>query len=312
MNIHHLELFYYVAKFGGINEAVRNIPYGIQQPAVSSQIIQLEETLGLSLFQRRPFALTAAGEELFNFIQPFFDNLGATADRLRGGVSQHIRIGASEIVLRDYLPEVLEEVRKKFTKLKLTLREGYQPQLESWLQKGELDLALTVLDQKPPTGSHSVVLFEMPLVLLVSKRNKTKSADELFSRDKIEESLISLPPHETITKVFQQHLARRGIDWFPGIEVSSINLVEQYAARGYGIGLSLEIPRRRPTADIRVLPLTDFPSVRFGVLWQGKLSPIHSTFLETIQQIARKLAEARTAASTGGAPTGVAPVAAQK
>jgi hypothetical protein len=29
---HHLELFYYVARFGGISEAVRNIPYGIQQP----------------------------------------------------------------------------------------------------------------------------------------------------------------------------------------------------------------------------------------------------------------------------------------
>ena len=35
MNIHHLELFYYVARYGGITEAVRNIPYGIQQPAVS-------------------------------------------------------------------------------------------------------------------------------------------------------------------------------------------------------------------------------------------------------------------------------------
>ena len=43
MNIHHLELFYYVAKHGGIMEAVRQIPYGIQQPAVSSQIAQLEE-----------------------------------------------------------------------------------------------------------------------------------------------------------------------------------------------------------------------------------------------------------------------------
>ena len=38
MNIHHLELFYFVAKHGGIAAAVRNIPYGIQQPAVSGQI----------------------------------------------------------------------------------------------------------------------------------------------------------------------------------------------------------------------------------------------------------------------------------
>ena len=41
MNVHHLELFYYVAKHGGISQAVRNIPYGIQQPAVSGQVLAL-------------------------------------------------------------------------------------------------------------------------------------------------------------------------------------------------------------------------------------------------------------------------------
>ncbi|MEQ1842141.1 MAG: LysR family transcriptional regulator, partial [Verrucomicrobiales bacterium] len=71
MNVHHLELFYYVARFGGITEAVRKMPYGIQQPAVSGQILQLENHLGVKLFQRRPFALTPAGEELYDFIHPF-------------------------------------------------------------------------------------------------------------------------------------------------------------------------------------------------------------------------------------------------
>jgi DNA-binding transcriptional LysR family regulator len=50
MNIHHLELFYYVARHKGISEAVRNIPYGIQQPAISGQILQLEDFLGTTLF----------------------------------------------------------------------------------------------------------------------------------------------------------------------------------------------------------------------------------------------------------------------
>src|SRR5512140_1404162 len=75
MNIHHLELFYYVARHGGISEAVRHMPYGIQQPAVSDQVIQLEESLGAALFHRRPFSLTPAGSELFESIKPFFDNL---------------------------------------------------------------------------------------------------------------------------------------------------------------------------------------------------------------------------------------------
>ena len=71
MNVHHLELFYYVAKHGGIMPAVRNIPYGIQQPAVSAQVAQLEEFLGVTLFQRRPFALTPAGEKLYAFFRRF-------------------------------------------------------------------------------------------------------------------------------------------------------------------------------------------------------------------------------------------------
>src|SRR5277367_1311465 len=101
MNVHHLELFYFVARHGGIMGAVRNIPYGIQQPAVSSQISQLEEHLGVTLFQRRPFNLTPAGEKLYEFIQPFFSNLDKISDELQGGHSWLIRIGASTIVLRD-------------------------------------------------------------------------------------------------------------------------------------------------------------------------------------------------------------------
>jgi len=62
LNVHHLELFYYVARHRGITEAVRKMPWGIQQPAVSGQIKQLEESLGdTKLIHRRPFALTPAG-----------------------------------------------------------------------------------------------------------------------------------------------------------------------------------------------------------------------------------------------------------
>jgi DNA-binding transcriptional LysR family regulator len=93
MNIHHLELFYYVAKHGGIAAAVRNMPYGIQQPAVSGQIARLEEALGAKLFNRRPFSLLPAGVELFEFIKPFFDDVEKVAGRIRGAVQQ-LRIAA--------------------------------------------------------------------------------------------------------------------------------------------------------------------------------------------------------------------------
>ena len=90
LNIHHLELFYFVARHGGISEAVRNMPYGIQQPAVSAQILNLEDHLGVTLFHRRPFALTPPGERVYQFIRPFFDGLDTLESGLRGD-SLHLR-----------------------------------------------------------------------------------------------------------------------------------------------------------------------------------------------------------------------------
>jgi len=263
LNVHHLELFYYVARHGGISEAARQMPYGIQQPAVSAQILQLEDHLGVTLFQRRPFTLSPPGEKLFTFIKPFFDGLDTLEEALQGD-AQQLRLGGSGILLRDHLPQILIGVRNQFPRLKLTLREGHRPELEAWLKNGELDLATTLLDGKPPAGLHAQRLLDLPLVLLVAERSPLRSADELWRQDKIEETLICLPAFETIPRVFQQGLNRRGIDWQPRIEVSSLALIEAYVGHGYGIGLYVSIPRYAYAPGIRVLPLPGFLPVVLG------------------------------------------------
>lgn len=290
MNIHHLELFYYVACHGGITEAVRNIPYGIQQPAVSGQVAQLEEYLGVTLFQRRPFALTPAGEKVYHFIQPFFANLDALASELQGGKARQIRICASTIVLREHLPEVFLNLRKRFPNLKISLREGYPAEFENLLLKEELDLAVTAIEKKPPPGLHSVSLVELPLVLLVEKASRVTAADQLWARDKIEDPLICLPAVEAICKNFQQGLARLGVDWFPGMEVSSIDLLETYVAGGFGIGVSVQVPKAPPSPHVRVVPLPNFAPVILGVLWRGKTSALLQAFLDEFQLRAKRFA----------------------
>jgi DNA-binding transcriptional LysR family regulator len=291
MNIHHLELFYYVARHGGITEAVRNIPYGIQQPAVSGQVAQLEEYLGVTLFQRRPFALTPAGEKLQLFIQPFFANLDSIASELQGGKARHIRIGASTIILRDHLPDVFQNVRQRFPNLKISLREGYPQEFEQLLQKEELDLAVTAIEKKPAPGLHSVALVELPLVLLVEKGSRISAANQLWERDKIEEPLICLPPAEAICKNFQQGLVRLGVDWFPGMEVSSISLIETYVSGGFGIGVSVHVPQAKLAPNVRMVPLPDFAPVIVGVLWRGKTSSLLQAFLDEFQLRAKRFSQ---------------------
>ncbi len=289
MNIHHLELFYYVARHSGISEAVRHIPYGIQQPAVSAQILQLEESLGAPLFHRRPFALTPTGVELYAFIKPFFENLQAMGDKLRGGADQYIRIGSSEIVLRDHLPGVLELLQKRYPKLRVSLREGYHPQLIEWLQRQDLDIAVTLLAGKPPAGVTALELFKLPLVLLVQRGSKVTSARELWQQDRINEKLITVPANEPMWKRFQQGLARCKVDWPTGIEISTVDLIQTYVARGYGIGLSVDIPKAKYNPQVRILPLEGFEPVDLGILWQGKLTPVMKTCIEIMQDTARQL-----------------------
>ena len=290
MNVHHLELFFYVARHGGIMPAVRNIPYGIQQPAVSSQIAQLEEFLGVTLFHRRPFALTVEGEKLFAFIQPFFSNLDQVADELQGGQARHIRIGASTIVLREHLPELFRDVRKKFPGLKLSLREGFPAQFEAWLQKDEIDLAISLIEKKTAPGIHSLALLELPLVLLVEKSSRLASAEALWQRDKIDEPLICLPAAENVPRIFQERLRKRGVDWFPSIEASSVDLIEAYVTNGLGIGLSVAIPQKPLSAKVRALPLPGFPPVVIGALWRGRKTPLLETFLTEVKCRAQRLA----------------------
>jgi DNA-binding transcriptional LysR family regulator len=289
MNVHHLELFYFVARHGGIMPAVRNIPYGIQQPAVSGQIALLEESLGVKLFQRRPFSLTPAGKKLFDHIQPFFANLDTLEAELSGGEARQVRIGAATIVLRDHLPELLQNLRRKFPNLKVSLREGHQPELESLLLKEEIDLAVSVVEKKSAPGIHSLPLIELPLVLLVAKKSKFTDASQIWSLDKISEPLICLPATEAACKNFQTGLTKTGADWFPSIEVSSLDLIETYVASGLGIGLSVAIPHAHFPPGIRALPLPGFAPILIGALWRGKATPLMQALLDELQLRAKGL-----------------------
>jgi DNA-binding transcriptional LysR family regulator len=283
MNIHHLELFYFVAKHGGIAAAVRNIPYGIQQPAVSGQIAKLEESLGTKLFHRRPFALSPAGMELFEFIKPFFDNIEIVSEKLRQNRSPQLRIAAPSIVLHDYVPELLQKLRTKFPEFRLYLHEAARAEAERLLLARDVDLAITLIEKKARAGIQVRPLLELPLILLVHRKSRLVRPEELWKRDKIEETLISLPRTDPIHASFQHGLERIGVEWFCGIEVNSARLIERYAAGGYGIGLAVAVPGFKPPEGVRVLELPEFPPVVVGASWSGKLSNISKQLLAELE-----------------------------
>ncbi len=292
MNVHHLELFYYVARFEGITQAVRRMPYGIQQPAVSGQILQLEKDLGVKLFERRPFALTPAGEDLYEYVYPFFSRLGEVGERLRGEESRHLRLAASAAVLTTHLPRVLNTVKKAVPDLRLTLREVVTSEVETLLLNQEVDLAISVVYGKSAPAIKCVELLRLPLILLANKDAPEKTFNALAkdARDgEIRAPLISHPPHEFVSKLFREELTRRGLRWQATVEVNALELVHPYVRNGFGFGLSVEIPGMEISKGVRQINLPRFPALVIGLMHTGKLRGLAADFAEQARRYARDL-----------------------
>ena len=290
MNVHHLELFYYVARHGGISAAVRHIPYGIQQPAVSGQMRQLEEDLGTKLFERSPFRLTPAGERLVAHVQPFFETLAGLKVELRNDVEPGMRLGAAELVLREHLSVVMQRVRARHPRLRLSLHAGDQIQVEEWLRNGQIDLAVTSVGPRPPARLRQMRFVRIPLVLLVHRSSPVKSADELWACKKIRVPLIGQSAKTSFMQDFQRELKRRRVSWPQAVEVTSAELVVRYVANGEGCGVgNLGIPSiLKQHREVRVLPLEGFEPMTMGALWRGEPSPLMSATLEAVRNYSQE------------------------
>jgi DNA-binding transcriptional LysR family regulator len=318
MNVHHLELFYYVARHGGITAAVRMMPYGIQQPAVSSQITRLEESLGgVTLFSRRPFALTPAGQQLYEFIAPFFGGLDSLTARLASSHQPVLRLGSSNHVLRDHLPDLLKQLRADFPQAMVSLREVDHSAAETALRAGELDIAVVARDHTPIAGLQWTSLLELPLVLMASTRSQLPDLDAFAERHKATKTtapdashrraksanrskktmtkessslppLIALPAREAVTTIFQRDLTSRGLGWETAIEANSLEVIEACAAAGFGVGLGIHLPGRKNVPHLERRILRSFSPLEVIALWRGRPDPLVTYFLKVVKERAKK------------------------
>lgn len=282
INVHHLELFYYVAKYEGIGPACRHMPYGIQQPAMSTQMQALEESLRVPLFERRPFKLTSAGRALYDFVAPFFSRLGELEDVVSGRGGRIIRLAGLTEVMREHVPEILAKMTKRFADLKFTLQEIDQRGAEKLIAEGGADLAITVLHSKLPVGFRSVTLVKLPLCLIVSKDETLGVPAIIKAGAEGDIPLVSLPADERLPKMFQEELRQRKISWRTSIETSSQDLVSIYVRNGLGVGLGVMTPDLEKKSGVKVLPLKGFPVLPIGAFWRGKPGEVTQAFIEEL------------------------------
>ena len=289
LNVHHLELFYYVARAGGITPALKLIPYGIQQPAVSSQVAQLEDSLDAKLFHRRPFGITPIGREVFEFIAPFFGGLAQLAGNVQGKAGAQLRLAATAGVMRDYFPPLLRALEQRVPGLRLSLRDATPASAARLLRAHEVDLAFALHERRHAEGLQFEPLVKLPLMLLVEKDAPfSNSAAVLRQAAGGGLPLIAPPPSDEVTAAFHGELRKRGRKWDVRIESPSLDLVEAYVAQGFGVGLTVALPGRTIPRGIRALKLGGFPQLVYGMFWYGRLT----TPAQTCMELARRFVKA--------------------
>ncbi len=98
----------------------------------------------------RPLSLTPTGERLFAHVRPFFEPLAALLAELQQPPTPHLRIGASEVVMSEYMPGVIAALRAREPALRFTLVAHPTPDLLRALEAGTLDLVVGALRPLAP------------------------------------------------------------------------------------------------------------------------------------------------------------------
>ena len=145
-SIRQLESLVAVADAGSFRRAAAAL--GISQPALSAQVQAAEALLGVQVFERdrRSVLITAAGEDVVGRAREALaaiDLVGDAARRRGEPLVGALRLGVIPTVAPYWLPALLPEVRRRFPRLELVLREDQTARLLALLASGQLDAPVT-------------------------------------------------------------------------------------------------------------------------------------------------------------------------
>ena len=194
ISLRQLEYVVAVADLLGFRRAAEHCH--VSQPALSAQIQQLEEVLGVKLFERdkRRVMLTEAGAELVARARRVLTEAGdilSAASRLADPFSGNLLLGVIPTIAPYVLPEVVPLLTKQYPRLKLRLREEKTELLVRGLEEGRLDAALLALVPELGELEHAVIA-EDPFVIAMPPSHPLAKKKQVQLRELDEENVLLL------------------------------------------------------------------------------------------------------------------------
>ena len=283
--LRELKTFIAVARYGTFAAAGMHI--GLTQSAVSAQIRNLEQALGIRLFDRtgRQALLNAAGLRALPMARDMLDTFSRMA--ISDDVSEYrgeLKIGAVATAQTGLLPRALLRLRQQAPQLEPKLVPGVSLNLLSQVDTGEVDLAILI---KPPfelpKELSAQVIRREPFVLIVPL--------DLPGDDPLQ--LLTDHPHVRYDRnsfggrLVTRFLREQRIDVQSALELDELEAIVKMVECGLGVSL---LPRAglwlEYGANVRVIPLGELTFYREMVLLQRyshRMQPIQQLFAQCLR-----------------------------
>lgn len=285
----HLRYFVEVAKCLHVTKAAERLH--IAQPALTQNIHQLEEDLGVELFRRdgHRFALTHAGKVFLveaerSLLQ--FEHARRAAQRASRGEIGRFELGFQSTAGLAVVPRLLQRLQKSYPEIEVSLHEMGSATLRNALRSGEIDAA--IIYALPDDEFAFRTLAPEPLIVALPEGHPLAERQEIAFKDLAGEKFI-LPPASTAEVLNQAVLsecAEAGFQPRGAQMIATLQTGLGLVAAHVGISIlpsSVEVLARR---GIVFRPISGSTiTIRLSLFWPlDNASPMIARLLEIVDQ----------------------------
>lgn len=229
-----------------LTEAARTL--FTSQPGVSKSIIELEDELGIKIFERhgkRIRGLTKPGAAVAQVVERIMrevDNLKKVSDEFAQRDEGGLVIGCTHAQARYLLPQVIPGFRAQFPKVRVSLAEGNPTTLARMVLHEQADLAIATESLAHTPGLAALPVYEWEHVLVVKPDHPLTGLTSSQARSLSLEQLAQYPivtydrqfsGRRTIDEVF----AQKGIQPDIVLEAIDADVIKTYVDVGLGVGI---------------------------------------------------------------------------
>jgi DNA-binding transcriptional LysR family regulator len=287
MDLRRLKTFVAVADLGTVTKAAVHLRIG--QPALSRQISDLQQELGLRLFDRvgRRLILTAQGEQLLVDCRRVLTDLNSVrerADVLRRGDSGALKVLAPPHTIESVLSGFLPQYAVRFPNVHVELTEALGAEQSGMLERGEVHLGIR-LDQRDPRYESRVL--PPAEALAAGARSLELGHAGLIDIGRLASyPLLLLEPGYSIRRLFDAACRLAVVEPNILLESRSSHTLLALAEVGQGVAIipSLQRTERYKLQIVRVTHRRKPIQERVAIQWDRRrpLPPYVITFRETL------------------------------